>query len=101
MRRSPWRLLAALLVSLLAAACADLPTTVNPDAEMAQLGFALDLSATDVSSVSVQVTAPDISYPLVYNIPVANGTASGWSLPRKVHSQKLPSSPDDCWANKG
>jgi hypothetical protein len=78
MRRSPWRLLAALLVSLLAGACADLPTTENdPAGEMAQLGFALDLSSTSVSSVSVQVTAADISQTLVYNIPVTNGTASG------------------------
>jgi hypothetical protein len=77
MQRSPRRLAAALLVLLSAAACGDLPTTGTPAAETAQLGFALDLSATDVSSVSVQVTAADITQPLVYNMTVSNGTVSG------------------------
>ncbi|HEY0018305.1 MAG TPA: hypothetical protein VGC13_18515 [Longimicrobium sp.] len=76
MQRSPRWLAAALLVLLTAAACGDLPTA-RPAAETAQLGFALDLSATDVSSVSVQVTAADISQPLVYNMTVTNGTVSG------------------------
>lgn len=76
MQRSPRRLAAALLALLTAAACGDLPTA-RPAAETAQLGFALDLSATEVSSVSVQVTAPDISQPLVYNMTVTNGAVSG------------------------
>ncbi len=76
MRSFSWRLLSALLVSLLAAACSDLPT-VKSAGESAQLGFSLDLSTTNVNSVSVQVTAPDISQTLVYNIPVSGGTASG------------------------
>ena len=76
MRRSNWRLPAALLISLLAAACGDLPTE-NPAVETAQLGVSLDVSATTVASVSVQVTATDITSTLVYNIPVSDGTASG------------------------
>lgn len=76
MRRTPWRLLAALLLSLAAACGGDLPTE-NETGETAKLGFALNLSATDVVALAVQVTASDIPYPLVFNIPVTNGTANG------------------------
>ncbi|HEY3279506.1 MAG TPA: right-handed parallel beta-helix repeat-containing protein [Gemmatimonadales bacterium] len=36
-----------------------------------------DVSATSVALVVVQVTAPDITAPLVFNIPVTNGLAIG------------------------
>lgn len=76
MQRSPWRLLAALLLTVVAAACGDVPTA-TPGAEPAQLGISLNLSNTSAASVSVQVTAGDITQPLVFNIPVSNGTATG------------------------
>lgn len=76
MRRSFWRLLPALLLTLFAAACGDLPTE-KPAGETAQLGFSLNLSGTTVNTVSVEVTAADISQALVFNIPVTNGTATG------------------------
>jgi glucose/arabinose dehydrogenase len=37
----------------------------------------VDASATAVATVVVEVTAPDIATPLVFNIPVANGVATG------------------------
>jgi len=36
-----------------------------------------DVSAASVANIVVEVTAPDITTPLVFNIPVANGVASG------------------------
>lgn len=77
MQRSFRRLVPALVISLLAAACGDLPSA-TPAGETAQLGFAMNLQGTGVQSVSVQVTAADISQPLLFNIPVASdGTATG------------------------
>lgn len=77
MRRSFWRILPALLLSLLAAACSDLPTAGGGTEETAKLGFALNVSNTTINTVSVEVTGAGITQPLVYNIPVSNGTASG------------------------
>jgi Bacterial Ig-like domain (group 2) len=70
------RLAALLIVALGAAACTDSPTGANGGA-VAELGFSLDLSGTSVTAMAVQVTASDIPEPLVFNIPVSNGTASG------------------------
>ena len=76
MRRTLLRLLPVMLASTLAAACGDAPTeaATGPTAE---LGFSLNLSGTEVRSVVVEVSAPDIRVPLVYNIEVVNGTAGG------------------------
>lgn len=64
-----------------ATAC-DSPTTgggpgTEVPGEQAQIGFALNLSGLPVTTLTVQVTANDINTPLVYNVPVVNGTATG------------------------
>lgn len=76
MRSSVFRLLPLLLAGALAAACGDAPTA-TPETEMAELGFSLNLSGTDVRLMVVDVTAPDITQPLVYNVEVQNGVATG------------------------
>lgn len=75
MRRTLLRLLPVLLASALAAACADAPT-VTPADQPAELGFSLNLAGTDINLLVVEVTAPDIKQPLVYNVGVQNGMAS-------------------------
>lgn len=76
MRSSVFRLLPLLLAGALAAACGDAPTAA-PETGMAELGFSLNLSGTDVRQMVVDVTAADITQPLVYNIDVENGVATG------------------------
>lgn len=77
MRSSLVRLLPLLLAGALSAACGDAPTDPLGAAPTAELGFSLNLSGTDVRLMVVEVTAPDITQPLVYDINVNNGTASG------------------------
>lgn len=79
MRRTFPRLLVVLLVAALGAAACESPTTGGgPDpAQQAQIGFSLDLSGLPVATLAVTVTAGDIATPLVFNIPVVNGTATG------------------------
>lgn len=79
MRRPIQRLLLVLSFAVLAAAC-ESPTAgggVEPARDEARIGFALDLSGLAVNTLVVHVTAADITTPLVFNVPVANGTASG------------------------
>ncbi len=63
--------------ALLGAACGDggSPTGATPDE--ARVGFSLDVAGTSVSDISVEVTAPDITSRLVFNIGVVNGVATG------------------------
>lgn len=49
---------------------------VEPAGE-ATLFLSADVSGTSVATVVVDVTAPDIPTALVFNLPVANGTAAG------------------------
>jgi Bacterial Ig-like domain (group 2) len=77
MRSSLFRLLPLLLAGALAAACGDAPTDTPTDAHTAQLGFSVNVSGTDVRRMVVDVTAPDISQPLVYNVDVVDGVVSG------------------------
>ncbi|HUL49843.1 MAG TPA: Ig-like domain-containing protein [Gemmatimonadales bacterium] len=69
---------AAIALSLVLTSCAQHelagPTTLGTSAK---LSLRADLSGTSVARVVVQVTAADISVPLVFNIPVANGVAAG------------------------
>jgi hypothetical protein len=72
-RRSP---VAVAVGCLLVAACLLKDTTAPGDRRIA-LVVRADLSAAAVATVVVVVTAPDITNPLVFNIPVANGVAAG------------------------
>ncbi len=49
----------------------------EPPADRATLVVRADVSAAAVASLVVEVTAPDITTLLVFNIPIANGVASG------------------------
>jgi hypothetical protein len=68
------RPVAAALACLLAALGCD--NGAGPG-DKATLALFADVSGTAVATVVVDVTAPDIPAPLVFNIPVANGVASG------------------------
>jgi len=69
----------AALVSLhvLASCSASSVTRPRGDDGQASLVVTVDVSATSVATVVVEVTAPDITTPLVFNIPIANSVASG------------------------
>ena len=72
-----WRMLA--LASILAAGCQDqLPTGVGADGTV-PLRVTASVVGTPIATLVVTVTASDISVPLVFNLTVANGTASGTS----------------------
>jgi hypothetical protein len=76
MPRSLLRLLPVLLAGVLAAACGDAPTD-PPAAETATLGFSLNNLPAQMRLMVVEVTAPDIPHPLVYDINLLDGTAVG------------------------
>jgi hypothetical protein len=65
--------------ALLGAACSDggSPTDSAPGRDEARVGFALNVDGTAVTAISVEVTAPDITSRLVFNIEVVNGVATG------------------------
>jgi glucose/arabinose dehydrogenase len=65
---------ATLAVALLAA-CRDGPTA--PEAVPAQLVLTASLRGTRVAEVVVEVSAPDIQPPLVFNLTVVDSVASG------------------------
>jgi len=52
-------------------------TTPDGHGPEAKLVLRADLSGTQVAMVVVEVTAPDIATPLVFNIPIVSGVASG------------------------
>jgi hypothetical protein len=53
------------------------PGTPPTGNDQAQLVIRADVSGTAVATVVVEVTAPDLTTPLVFNIVVVNGVASG------------------------
>ena len=67
---------AALVSTLGLASCLSDPTDGGRPPE-ARLLLRADLSATAVATLVVEVTAPDISPALLFNIPIAAGTATG------------------------
>src|SRR5881396_1773607 len=69
--------LPATLAALLAVGACVPRDLTEPPADRATLVVRADVSAAAVASLVVEVTAPDISTPLVFNIPIANGVASG------------------------
>jgi hypothetical protein len=76
MPRAARRILFAAGVSLLAVGCRG-RDVIAPDGRTVSLLVRADLSATAAASVVVVVTATDIATPLVFNLGVSNGTASG------------------------
>lgn len=69
---------APLLAVLALAACADRVTGPGPDdGSLAQVRVTANVSGTPINTLVVTVTAPDISTPLVYNLTVQNGIATG------------------------
>ncbi|MFC1540016.1 Ig-like domain-containing protein [Gemmatimonadota bacterium] len=83
MRRIPSMYISSLVLALpllLTVSCARQTTgPVTPEGEATFL-FQTNVSSTTISTVEVVVTAADISPPLVFNLPVSNGTASGTLL---------------------
>lgn len=61
----------------LVAALASCGGPTGADNRDAALQVTADLAGTAVATVVVEVTAPDIATPLVFNIPIANQIASG------------------------
>ncbi|HST62980.1 MAG TPA: Ig-like domain-containing protein [Longimicrobium sp.] len=68
-----WALVA---LAAVAAACSGDSTGSQPGVD-AQLQVSANVSATPISTLVVEVTAPDITNSLVFNLQVQNGTASG------------------------
>jgi hypothetical protein len=66
----------ALVSVMVLTACAAGDVTTPPGSE-ARLVVRAELSGTAVATVVVEVTAPDITTPLVFNIPIVAGVASG------------------------
>ena len=65
------------LAAMLAAACQDqLPTGAGADGAV-PLRVTAPVVGTPIATLVVTVTASDIAVPLVFNLTVANGTASG------------------------
>jgi len=67
----------ATLAALLALGACIPHDLTEPPADRATLVVSADVSAAAVASLVVEVTAPDITSLLVFNIPIANGVASG------------------------
>jgi uncharacterized protein YjdB len=67
--------LAALLLAGSALACSD--AALPGPGDEAALRFTANVSGTPINTLVVEVTAPDIAPPLVYNLQAQNGTASG------------------------
>ena len=73
------RLITATLLSLIAfGSCLQRePAGVEGRAVQTTLFIRAALTGTTVATVVVEVTAPDIVTPLVFNIPSVNGVAAG------------------------
>jgi hypothetical protein len=73
-----WRI-AATLVSLVALGSCLLREPAGPEGHAVQASILVraDLSGTVIALVVVEVTAPDIATPLVFNIPRVDGVATG------------------------
>jgi hypothetical protein len=74
-RRSSGLLLATVALALVACERPTVPPSI--DAEPGRLAVHANLSATTIATIVVKVTAPDIPTPLVFNMQIASGVASG------------------------
>jgi hypothetical protein len=76
MRRTPFSTFSFTLAAVLVlVACGDGP--IDPNQGRGTLIVRADVSATAVATLVAEVTAPDIPTPLLFNIPVVAGVASG------------------------
>ena len=76
--RTAVRIAAASFAVLMVGSClAGDPTSSRPRPGDAKLLLQANLSGTTVATVVVEVTAPDIPTPLVFNIPVVQARAAG------------------------
>jgi uncharacterized protein YjdB len=73
-RFSPGKLLATAAVTL--AACTR-ATDAPVDTEPARLAVQANVAATTIATMVIKVTAPDIPTPLVFNMKIASGSATG------------------------
>jgi len=72
------RLAAVLVATLALGSCLPgEPTAIPPQPSEASLLLRADLSTTAVATLVVEVTAPDIAPPLLFNIPIVAGAAVG------------------------
>jgi hypothetical protein len=65
----------ALVSVLVLAACRE--DAVAPFQDDGTLVVRADISSTTIATLVAEVTAPDIATPLIFNIPIAGGVASG------------------------
>ena len=74
-----WNLaLAVFAVGLLSAACTDTPLSLEGEGrDVSTIQMSANVSGTSISTLVVRVSAADIATPLVFNLEVANGTATG------------------------
>jgi hypothetical protein len=69
------RPLSLALTAVVIAACGELPFAPAPDD--ASLRLTVNLASAPVETLVAEVTAADLDQPLVFNIPVEDGRASG------------------------
>jgi hypothetical protein len=68
-------LLSACAALVIISGCSDSPT--GPGGPQGEFVFRASVVGTTIATMVVEVTAPDITTPLVFNIPIASGVASG------------------------
>ena len=69
------RLTLSVCAALLVAGCADRAT--GPSGPQGEFVFQASVVGTTIATMVVEVTAPDITSPLAFNIPITSGVASG------------------------
>jgi hypothetical protein len=86
-RRSSGLLLASAALTFIG--CAN-PAEVPPDRpEPARLAISANVSATTIATMVVKVSGPGITIPLVFNLTISDGTASGSITVPAGSSRKL------------
>jgi hypothetical protein len=76
------------VVAFAAAACEQHPTEVPLGTGEASLALYANVGEADVAELAIEVTAPDLTTPLVFNLTVQDGVASG-SLRLPAGSDRL------------
>jgi alpha-tubulin suppressor-like RCC1 family protein len=88
LRRASHRGTVAMAASLLLAGCADAPTA-SEDGPIAPVSISAALAGTDVQALSVQVSGPSITVPIVVNASVpAGGTTASATVSVPVGGQR-------------
>lgn len=73
-RRAPGVLLATVALTLVAC---ERPTVIPPNPEPAQIAVSANVAATAIATMVIRVTAADIPNPLVFNMAINGGLATG------------------------